>query len=75
LFRCFGSISQKPKQTDLFPNKPKKRKKNEEGSKINNLVHIICNPKSIFNCVDTRAGHVERYQLQSYRFKPFFLTL
>jgi hypothetical protein len=22
-----------------------------------------------------RAGHVERYQLQSYRFKPFFVTL
>jgi hypothetical protein len=23
----------------------------------------------------SRAGHVERYQLQSYRFKPFFVTL
>jgi hypothetical protein len=23
----------------------------------------------------TKAGHVERYQLQSYRFKPFFVTL
>jgi hypothetical protein len=23
----------------------------------------------------TRAGHVERYQLQSYRFKHFFVTL
>jgi hypothetical protein len=23
----------------------------------------------------SRAGHVERYQLQSYLFKPFFVTL
>jgi hypothetical protein len=27
------------------------------------------------NCTICRAGHVERYQLQSYRFKPFFVTL
>jgi hypothetical protein len=27
-------------------------------------------PFSLF----AKAGHVERYQLQSYRFKPFFVT-
>jgi hypothetical protein len=28
-----------------------------------------------FNIILARAGHVERYQLQSYRFKHFFVTL
>jgi hypothetical protein len=27
LFRCFEPISKQPKQTELFRNKPKKRKK------------------------------------------------
>jgi hypothetical protein len=27
LFRCFGSVSKQPKQTNLFRNKPKKRRK------------------------------------------------
>jgi hypothetical protein len=28
----------------------------------------------LFLYVLPKAGHVERYQLQSYRFKPFFVT-
>jgi hypothetical protein len=33
--------------------------------KIHNKLHVYT----------VRAGHVERYQLQSYRIKPFFVTL
>jgi hypothetical protein len=32
-------------------------------------------PLLLFELVTSRAGHVERYQLQSYRFKPFFVPL
>jgi hypothetical protein len=34
LFRCFGSISKQPKQTDLFRNNPKKGKKAGDFEKI-----------------------------------------
>jgi hypothetical protein len=46
-----------------------------------NIINTSCSAsaaaKENFFCtlVAARAGHVERYQLQSYRFNPFFVTL
>jgi hypothetical protein len=47
------------------------------GSSQNIRIHSDSDPQHFLQVLAliSRAGHVERYQLQRYRFKPFFVTL